>query len=124
MMKLTIEIPEELVEWMIKEVMQNMPEASAYACLRCTRWDYDNCIFDFIDSEDGSKFTVDYPKLRKGFEALIQQRMKGKANFYGWNIEPLNNPSKEAWGDWACQWDADVVDGLVQCALFGEIIYG
>lgn len=123
-MKLTIEIPEELVEWMIKEVMGNMPEASAGACLQCTSYNYDKCIFKFYDNEDGTKHTVDYPKLRKGFEALMEQRRKGRANFYGWNIEPLTNPTKEAWKDWACDWDAGVVDGLVQCALFGEIIYG
>lgn len=123
-MQLTLDIPEELIRWMINEVMGNMPEASAGACLRCTHWNYEHCAFIFFDCEEEKKWTVDYPMLRKGFDELMYQRINGKANFCGWDIDPLLSPTKEAWAEWAGQWDADVVDGLVQCAIFGEIIYG
>lgn len=123
-MEITFDIPESLVEWIIKEVMDNMPEASRGACLRCTRWNYDKCEFRFFDCEDESRKAVTYPMLRKGFDALMKHAMTRKIYFYGWDIEPLLTPTKERWEEWAGQWDADVVDGLVQCAIFGEIIYG
>jgi hypothetical protein len=123
-MEMTFDIPESLVEWIIKEVMGNMPEASRGACLRCTHWNYDRCEFRFFDCEDESHTAVNYPMLRKGFDALMKQRTMGYANFCGWDIEPLLTPTKERWEEWAGQWDADVVDGLVQCAIFGEIVYG
>jgi len=128
-MYLEVEIPEKQIEYLINEVMQNYPECSTPA-FQCTGWDYDNCEYTFVDYEDGDnpRYRVDYAKLREGFEKLIMIALGREAGkrFYasGWDPSTVFNPSPEAWEDWACDWDAVVVDGLVQCAVFGEVVYG
>ena len=131
-MKLEVDIPEELIEWLIKEVMQNYPEASTPS-LHCVKYKYDDCIYTFLDEEtddDGKniRHVVDYPKLRKGFEVLMHIALgmvPGQSfGVTGWDPQSVLCPEKAVWEDWACNWDADVLDGLVQCAIFGEVIYG
>lgn len=130
-MELKVEVSEEKIEKLIRGVMENYPEASSMS-LQCVEFDYKNCLFKFWDveeeGEDGREVyhDVDYPKLRKGFETLMNialGRVEGERFFIaGW--DPVGFFDPDSWGDWICTWDAGAADGLVQCAVFGEVIYG
>jgi len=99
----------------IKEVVQNLPEYSV--SMRCTGWNYDECIFNFVDDEDGGKkYTVNLPMLIKGYKKLKELWINQKAFFDGINTEM-------DWRDAGC-WDCWVVDALIQCSVFNDIIYG
>ena len=122
---LSFAIPQDRIDTLVKNVMQNYPEYSSPS-LVCVEFNYNDCLYTFHDYDDDgtvTKHVVDLSSLRKGFMKLIELRTAGKANFYGWNVEPLLG-DEDAWADWPCDWDANVVDGLVQCALFDDIIYG
>ena len=121
-MDLAIQIPETLIETLIKSVMENCPECSS--SLTCVGWKYEECKYKFVDDEDGQKYTIQYPELRKGFEVLMKLASEGKFHNEGWDVTPLLNPTKENFDNWACNWDAGVVDALIQCAIFQDVIYG
>lgn len=159
-MDIAISVADERIERLIRNVMQNYPEASSPS-LQCvmhdrddiegSRWGYDECRYLFWDVEaDGEpelgaeKFVVPVPDgafrhtdgneviyqvtledLKRGFEVLIKTALglvPGQAfGVYGWDPTEF---FKENWGDWESEWDADVLDGLVQCSIFGKVIFG
>ncbi len=97
-------------EDIIKEVVQNLPEYSL--SLDCTGWKYNELRFSFIDQEDNKKYIIGPSELSKGYD-ILKQKVEGKQlNFTGLD-----------WNDTGT-WDASVVDALVQCAIFGDVIYG
>ena len=98
-------------EQLIREVMENYPEASF--CLTCIGWDYDKVEYDFVDEEDGSEYTLDLPKLLVGMTKLKSEIGKS-INRNCWAGE-FDDP---------CSWDSTCIDALVQCSIFGEVIYG
>ena len=103
----------------IKDVTQNLPEYGLN--LKCVGWKYDKCLFKFEDFEealengDPKAYTVTLPMLKKGFKKLVQ--MIGAGRLKGLNIN-LGNITDGG------EWDAECVDALVQCAIFGDVIYG
>lgn len=119
-MQVTIDLPEKKIEKLIRDVMDNFPEASSTS-LRCVEWRYGECYFVFED-EDDELYVVDYEELRGGFEILLSISLVGGFHTYGWDPVGFLNPNE--WDDWVCDWDATVAGALVQCAIFGDVIYG
>ena len=102
----------------IKSMMENFPEASS-SSLICTYFNYKNMVFDFVEDDEktdsGIKHRVDMTSLRKGFDILITLALNGEYKNYNFPIGIFGkNPD----------FDATDCDALVQCAIFGKIIYG
>lgn len=114
-MKFEIDLDDKKVDKLLKEVMENYPEASF--CLRCIKWKYDQCKYKFLDEKEDKEYLVTLSLLRKGFEILIGYILKGKYHFEGLDHSNLFDLDG---GDW----DAIAIDALVQCAIFGDVIYG
>jgi hypothetical protein len=98
----------------LRSIMENLPEYSE--SLDCIDWDYENCLYTFVDRETGDEYKLTFPLILKGFEKLAAK----------WPLSFPSLPTKnteEAWDEWCCHCDAGVVDAIVQCAIFGEIIY-
>lgn len=100
---------------LVAHLTDNLPECSI--SLSCVGWKYKERRFTFIDDEDGKRYNLGPADFRKGLDALLAKYPKG--------FPPVPPTEEwEAWEEWLCAADADVVDALVQCAIFGEIIYG
>ena len=97
-------------EQIIKEVTENLPDYSIN--LICTGWKYSETRFSFMNEEDGKKYVIGLPELLKGYDILAAKVAGKKLFFDGLDI---GDPGS---------WDADSVDALVQCAIFGDVIYG
>lgn len=95
---------------LIHDIMESYPEASF--CLKCIDWNYNKVEFKFADDEAEKVYLVTLPMLREGFDKLIQLLVDGKYK---------NGLS--VWTD-AGNWDSVDADALVQCAIFGDVIYG
>lgn len=98
---------------LIKELMQNYPEAGGGNCLKCVNWDYLKSFYHFVDEETDKRYTLSLWELRKGFDILIGLALSGE----------YKNFASAAIYDGGI-WDATDVDALVQCAIFGKVIYG
>jgi len=99
---------------LIIEVMQGYPEAGSGNTLKCLKWKYDVCQYTFIDEETGEKHKVFLRGLLKGFDILMELAIRGKyknCNFPNGMMDAGN-------------WDGLDTDALVQCAIFGDVIYG
>jgi hypothetical protein len=108
----TITIPFDLTGF-ADELMQNLPEYSL--SLRCTKWDYENSEFSFHDPDTRINHMIGkdkiVPAVKKYIEdSLILQMRKGF-------IDP-------AFYFDAGNYDAPMVDMIVQIAIFGKEIYG
>ena len=70
-------------------------------------------------------YTVTLEDLKRGFKRLIEIALgmvPGKRfHSSGWDPRDF---FKEDWEEWAGQWDATVLDGMVQCAIYGDVILG
>ena len=102
----------------VKELMENYPECSSPS-VRCVVWEYNKMIF-YFNVDEGTSITrhrVTEEMLLKGLDILLD-KMKNKKYF---NNGPINLSNYIE--DLGC-WDGNDVDALVQCALFGDILYG
>lgn len=104
-------------EQLIREVMESEPEASAGKCLPCVRFDYEKCVFVFLDEEasddqKGKYYTVTMEMLKRGLPVLVELVLTGKFKSPG--FAPYD----------AGTYDGESTDALVQCAIFGKVIYG
>ena len=115
-LKLEVEIPEGLIELVVRGIMDNFPEASA--TLRCYEWDYEQCHFRFEDGETGKIYDVDKPTLMAAFPLLFTDKWPKGCT------QPPFSADVMAWDNWTCQCDATDFDAFVQLACFGEVIYG
>lgn len=114
---MTIEIPDELVEKIVRGIMDNFPEASVGCELRCVGWKYDTMEFEFIDG-DGKSFELYKARLLAAFPLMFTDKWpKGCIN-------PPMSADWEAWGDWLGNSDATSFDAFAQLACLGEVIYG
>lgn len=100
---------------LIKEVMENYPEAGRSNSLNCTGWDYKEVEFSFYDIETEKEHEVNLISLRKGLDKFLEIVQKGKY---------FNNGISPSLLSEGYTWDAQDCDALVQCAIFGEVIYG
>jgi hypothetical protein len=103
---------------MIRRLMENYPEAGAGNCLKCAAFNYSKLNFIFFDEEGKEPekaLPVSKKMLSEGFDRLLELIKEGKY----FNCGQVPNLLSDAY-----QEDAQDSDALVQCALYGEIIYG
>ncbi len=100
---------------LIKEMMENYPEAGSIYCLKCLGWDYKKMEFSFIDEEEDKKYEVNLKKLQTGLNKFLKIIEDGK--YFNNGVVP--NLLSEGY-----DYDSQDCDALVQCAIFGEVIYG
>ena len=100
---------------LIKDMMENYPEAGRGNSLICVGWNYDKVEFDFVDEETNKEHKVNMVSLKRGLYKLLKIIEGGK--YFNCGVVP--NLLSEGY-----DWDAQDCDALVQCALFGEVRYG
>jgi hypothetical protein len=106
-MKLLVE---ESDRALVREIMENLPEYS-YSHLRCVGYDYDKPEYAFVEpDEKGKKHILTLDKAMEGFQKYLDHVVK-------------NGGSPEGFTD-AGNYDAMMVDCIVQFALLGELVYG
>jgi len=103
-----IDITQEQEDKILRDVFDNFPEASKGMSLQCTRWNYKEFKFTFHDLETDKSHLIDLQNARKGFETYLKIVLLEETAL---DANPKN-------------WDADNHDAIVQCAIFGKIIYG
>jgi hypothetical protein len=117
-MKLQIEIPDGVVEKVIRGIMENFPEASNGCALRCIGWQYETMSFDFYDDEETKRYNITNATLLATFPLIFTDKWpKGCA-------PPLASNKWEQWEEWLCRCDATDFDAFAQLACLGEVIYG
>lgn len=117
-MQLNVTIPDTLIERIVKSIMENCPEASQ--SMRCLKYKYEDWIYKFQDYEDGAVYTLDKAKLLATFPLLYTEpwrKCKGLK-------QPLTTDNEADWDEWLGNFDGDNIDGFIQMAIFGEVIYG
>jgi hypothetical protein len=117
MSSLNINITDEQVKELAKDIMLSMPEYSE--SLRCIKWDYKSGIFEFLDYlEDGSKeinkHIVTTNQIIKAIPKLWQGIIDKK-----WYFDLELDDFLDAGA-----YDAPVTDAIIQLAVFDDIIYG
>jgi hypothetical protein len=116
-MTIEIDIPDEKLKNLAKDIMDNYPEASS-STLGCTSWNYKTGIFKFQDLELETTHTVKTEDIAlKALPIFIEGVIKGR-----WHFSGLDG-TKVLCLD-ACDYDAYASDALVQIAIFGDVIYG
>jgi hypothetical protein len=120
-MAVEIKIPDDVIKRVVKELMENFPEASAGMTMRCTDWRYSKMEFIFMEYDDNGpekKHVVNEEMLVKAFPLIFTDKWpKGLT-------KPPASSDYEAWDDWLCQADAFDFDAFIQLACLGEVIYG
>lgn len=106
-----ITLKDETVNALLDDIFQNYPEYSSGNALKCTDFDYAGFKYEFIDTEDGKKYTLTLKKARAGF-ALLLDTLINQPDQVGFN--PFD-PS---------EYDCGQTDMLLQLSLLGEVIYG
>ncbi len=118
-MKIQIELPDTLVETVVRGIMDNFPEASQGSSLHCYSWKYDAMTFGFFDEEIQKDYKLDKERLLATFPLIFSEKHWPK----GCTPPPFSN-DPEVWDNWLGQCDATDFDAFVQLALLGEVIYG
>ena len=103
-MEITVKVD---VSKFLPELLENLPEYSL--SVPCTNWRYEACEYRFVDTydEDRPTFEKGVEDFKKGLQLYVDN-YRGKASTL---LDPGN-------------WDAEMVDCLVQYTLFGEVVYG
>ncbi len=117
-MKVSIEIDESIVERVVKNIMENFPEASKGCALVCIKWGYDAWQFDFEDEETGKRYRLNKQQLLAAFPLIFTDK---------WPKGCTQPPAKTdwaSWEEWLCRCDATDDDAFAQLACLGEVIYG
>jgi hypothetical protein len=117
-MKIELTIPDDLIEKIVRGIMDNYPEAGHGCSLRCVDWRYEAMTFEFEDCEDGKLYMLDKAKLLAAFPLLFSDKWPKGCT------KPPMSDDWEVWSDWLCQADAQDFDAFVQLVVFGEVIYG
>jgi len=125
---------------LIEDVMQNFPEASQ--CLTCVSFKYEKMEFEFWDYEatpeskedsivpaviqdlnlrrsglveNAVTYKLTRKEIENGMKIMVELVFGGKLAGLGLGQDNFND---------AGSWDSWCADALVQCAIFGEVIYG
>ena len=115
-MKIEIDIPDEKLRKLANDIMENYPEYSS-SYLQCVSWKYKEGKFKFINDEDGKTYTVTTEQVEKALPKFIQGVFENKWKFCGLSADNILEFD-------AGDWDADIIDGVVQLVIFNDIIYG
>ena len=108
-----------LNEYLVKNIMENFPEASSGSSLRCLGWHYDKWKYIFED-EDEVVYKLGKKKLLAAVPSLFTDK-------WSKGLTPVPQGlllKKEVCDDWLCQADAIDFDAYIQLVIFGEVIYG
>ncbi len=116
-MKLTKNIPQNVIEQIVTGIMENFPEASSGCELACVGWRYAALNFRFKDSE-GKSFLIGKEELLKAFPLIFTNKWPKGCT------QPPHAEDYETWLDWLCQCDATDFDAFAHLACLGEVIYG
>ncbi len=116
-MKITIEIPDEMVEQIVRGIMDNFPEASSGCGLVCMNFKYDSLQFIFED-EDGKTYKINKGTLMDTFPLIFTEKWPKGC------IKPPTSANWEDWDNWFGHADAINFDAFAQLACLGEVIYG
>jgi len=111
-MKFEIEVTDEQIDKICSDVLHNLPEC-CYS-FRCVRWKYEpewNFTFHGVEEDEGKTFTLTWGKAREAVIATIK-RYLDKGHYTVSQL--LTDPD----------WDAPMIDEVIQQALLGEVIYG
>ncbi len=121
---INVTISDATIEQAIRDTFANYPEANSSNALQCQRWRYrDNeplskWKLDFVDTEDGKKYSIGEAEMRKAFELAYTDKWPAGL------IKPPISDKKEDWDDWLSMADNTYHDALAQLACLGEVIYG
>lgn len=105
---MNIDITLEQEHHILKNVFENFPEASSGMTLRCTKWNYKDFNFEFVDEDAEKTYKINREDARKGLAIYLKLVLLEETSLDA-------NPSN---------WDADNYDAIVQCTIFGKIVYG
>lgn len=100
---------------LIIEMMENYPEAGVRNSLICLSWNYKKMEFRFYDGEEDKEYKVNMDLLKEGLDKFLKFIEDGK--YFNNGVVP--NLLSEGY-----DYDSQDCDALVQCAIFGEVIYG
>lgn len=103
-----------------KELMENFPEYSLDP-LYCIEYDYDRGIFRFQDDESDDIHTVTVKEIELALP-MFMEGLNKKWFFDGLSVQDLKEMENE--DDFLCSVDAYTLNGILQLAIFKEIIYG
>jgi hypothetical protein len=103
---------DEADERLAREAFENFPEAAI--AFDCRRWDYEAFDFEFVD-DAGKSHRVRLTDALRGLRVFCGLVDAGKLP----GLE-LRAGYREDTG----LWDAAAFDALLQCAIFGRVIYG
>jgi hypothetical protein len=110
-LRVDVDIPLRELDELAFAVLQNLPEHMM--TLVCTKWKYDQKEYAFQDPESGETFEIGEIQISRGLPKAFAHLLNTIGS--GWGIDDFMDP---------CMWDAEMVDVLVQYAIFGEIVYG
>ena len=99
------QIPEDVRDRVLREMVENWPEASCET--PCIRWDYKALRFVFDDTDQN--VTVLEPHLQQAFRQLLAEGCYPEL--------PGDLSDVEQWTDWLCQCDADQFTALAEYAV-------
>lgn len=116
-MKIEIEIPDEKLEALAKDLMDNYPEYSSGNCLHCVEYNYKEGKFKFVDVEEDKEYHITTSDVAKALPKFIDGIIKGKWKFCGFDGTTVLNLDG---GDY----DSYATDAVVQLVIFNDIRYG
>ena len=96
------------------EVFLNLPEHSI--SLSCTEWKYNKMRFTFWDVHEEKEHILTKEKIENGVAVFLQRCLEGK-----WGNPVLTDVSQLF--DTG-NWDAEIIDMVIQTCIFDEVIYG
>lgn len=103
---------------------ENLPECNI--SFHCTEWNYGDgdpkkfrsTLVDLEDEDKNGnpkKYIVDIKKAEKGVIKAIDLILSGKLHVGINSISEIMD---------LCNWDGFAIDACLQCAVFGEVVYG
>jgi hypothetical protein len=108
-----LRFPQSEFENIMKEVLPNFPD---YAMsMRCDSFDYEKHEYSFVDEEEGGEeYHLDLDDFTKAYMKYIIDEMDRAEDKFK-HLEKITEP---------CEIDAEILDCLMQIAIFGEVVYG
>jgi hypothetical protein len=98
-------------EAFVRELLQNLPE---YAMnFRCLAFDYEKCEFTLKEEETRDVHLLNVDKAMLGLLAMLQDALENLDKGCG-HLLDLTNPGN---------WDAIMLDALIQYSLLGDVVY-
>ena len=98
---------------LLNDLLQNLPECSE--SFYCRSYNYKEHVYILVDREDGKEYILTMDKAKIGLEKFLNQVADGKFPGFRCSVDDLLD---------AGNWDASIIDALLQMSVLGEVIYG